>query len=948
MNKLRLLLLLTPVWCWAQNVVFTDPNLKTVLTSPATEMGYAAYSADYEPLIIDANGDGEIQLLEAQAVYKLGISYVNISDLGGLESFTNLQALDLFGLNLANASFDFSAFADLQSLFIMYCDLSGITLSGMNALQYAYISNSQLEEATIFNLPALTSLDLSVNNLQSVAISDVPQLSTLGVAQNQLSELSLTGMPALTELNAGQNLLSSIDVSGAPLLKTLSLDSNLLTSLDLSQNTQLQALLARQNIISDITLPPSAPFFQIALGQNQLTSFTVGNQPDLVLLDLSNNQLTSVDLSGAPSLEDFFVDSNALTSLDLSNNPQLRSLQCTNNQMTALDLSNKPNLSYLVCSFNQITAIEAPDSPYLYTLMCENNQLTSIDLSPYQYLSYLYVSNNQLTSLDVSGLYYLGEIRADGNQFVNLDFSDATYAYLIKFLPNDLLQTANLKNNGYQSPFFADNDFSSSTAPALQFLCVDDFEQSEFQAYIQAINPNIIVNAYCSFDLSGEYNIISGTVRFDFGNDGCSDADTPVAYAKVFINSGEQGGATFTDANGNFSFVVPDGSYTFGLEPDTYPGFNVSPALSNATFNDETFSGAVTNDICLQPSSTLFDGEITVLPFGVPYYGFDTYYQISVRNKGNQVISGNVAFEFEPAAATASFAFPFADTAAPGQLTFNINDLLPFETRTIFVILNYSTENVENPWLEAEPIPFTATFNVVQEDANPDDNVFAFVQPVSNGAEVQNRVSCMEGESVDPTEIGDYLHYAINFENVGDETAPFVALRSEIDPSQFDINSVEVLNATMPAQIKVIDNVLELVFEDAQLAPGAEGSVLLRMKSNDALQPGDTVKFKTAVYLDYDMMVQTNEAQTTFETSLSNGDFTTPGFTVHPNPAKDRFRIQSSSPVRSVSLFDMQGRKLRDLRYSEEGVSVETVPTGVYFVKATTEAGTAVTKLVKQ
>jgi hypothetical protein len=39
---------------------------------------------------------------------------------------------------------------------------------------------------------------------------------------------------------------------------------------------------------------------------------------------------------------------------------------------------------------------------------------------------------------------------------------------------------------------------------------------------------------------------------------------------------------------------------------------------------------------------------------------------------------------------------------------------------------------------------------------------------------------------------------------------------------------------------------------------------------------------------------------------------------------------------------------LRDLNYTEEGVSVEGVPAGVYFVKATTEAGTAATKLVKQ
>ncbi|UMY66888.1 MULTISPECIES: T9SS type A sorting domain-containing protein [unclassified Flavobacterium] len=945
MNKLRLLLFFAPLWCFSQNVVFADPNLKAVLTSPDGSY-VSAFSFNDEPMAIDANGDGEIQVSEAEAVARLGVFYGNITSLEGLQAFANLKSLDLVGLYLGGGSFDFSAFTNLELLTASYCQLGSVTLSNMNALHTAYLNTNQLTSVTLTNLPVLKNLDLSSNGLQTVEFVNLPQLYMLGLTANQLSSLSLSNMPLLMDVNVSQNQLSTLDVSGLPQLQNLSVEHNQLTSLDVSQNPALYGLYVRQNLLTELTVSGLPQLTQLAAGQNLLTSVTLDALPSLTSLDLSDNQLASVDISGVPTIQELFITSNDLTSLDLSANPSIVWLECAGNQLSTLNITNLTSLSYLGCGYNQLTQLDLPESPYLFQVNCGSNQLTTLDVSGYQYLYTLDVSNNQLATLDFGGLYNLGDIHVEGNQFVNLDFADNSYAFTITFLPNDLLQTVNLKNNGYQSPYFVFNDYVN--APALQFICVDAFEQAEFQYYIQALNPNVIVNGYCTFDLSGEYNIISGTVRFDFNNDGCSETDTAVPYAKVSISDGEVDGATFTDGNGFYSFVVPDGNYTFSIDGEAYPGFTVSAGASTASFDETTFSGTVNADICLLPTSALFDGEVTVLPYSIPYYGFESYYMINVRNKGNQLLSGNVVFNYDSAAAVATNAFPFADATGVGTLTFNIDNLLPFETRTIYVGLTYNTIDWENIWNEAEPISFESIFNVNQPEATPEDNVFSFVQPLGEDAVVENAVYCMEGEEVDPTEIGDYLHYTINFRNTGGETAPFVALKSDIDPDQFDINSIEILNTTMPAQIKVVGNMLELVFEDAQLQPGGEGSVLLRMKSKETLQPGDMVEFGTAVYLDYDTMVQTNMAQTTFTASLGNDDFTTGSFTVYPNPAKDRFRIQSSSPVRSVALYDIQGRKLRDLNYTEEGVSVEGVPAGVYFVKATTEAGTAATKLVKQ
>lgn len=94
----------------------------------------------------------------------------------------------------------------------------------------------------------------------------------------------------------------------------------------------------------------------------------------------------------------------------------------------------------------------------------------------------------------------------------------------------------------------------------------------------------------------------------------------------------------------------------------------------------------------------------------------------------------------------------------------------------------------------------------------------------------------------------------------------------------------------------------------------------------------------------------TNDANTTF-TVLNRGDFKfDQSVKVYPNPASTIFTIEASSDIKSVQLYDIQGRQLQAL--SAEGqsrqIDVSALPSGIYFVKAATQNGTAVQKVVKE
>ena len=67
-------------------------------------------------------------------------------------------------------------------------------------------------------------------------------------------------------------------------------------------------------------------------------------------------------------------------------------------------------------------------------------------------------------------------------------------------------------------------------------------------------------------------------------------------------------------------------------------------------------------------------------------------------------------------------------------------------------------------------------------------------------------------------------------------------------------------------------------------------------------------------------------------------------FTIVPNPASTAIYIQSDGEIENVEIFNAIGEKVA--RFGESKVDVSTLPTGVYFVKATIDGETTIEKLV--
>ncbi|MGV3461229.1 MAG: T9SS type A sorting domain-containing protein [Flavobacterium sp.] len=461
-------------------------------------------------------------------------------------------------------------------------------------------------------------------------------------------------------------------------------------------------------------------------------------------------------------------------------------------------------------------------------------------------------------------------------------------------------------------------------------------------------NKPVTVSTYCLFTPGGNYNTIAGAFTFDSDSNGCSTTDAAAQNVRIGINDGTQTGATITNNQGNYNFYTQNGNFT--LTPQFENNwFTATPATATVNFANNN-NNTSTQNFCIAPNGVHPDVEVVLVPENGAQPGFDARYKIIYKNKGNQTLSGNVILNYDEAVLDfVSVPSTTPSSAISGQLTWTYSNLLPFESQTINVWLNLNGP-METPSLEIDDIlNYTLSITPTTGDETPLDNTFTLKQVIT-GAFDPNDITCLEGDSVHPNKIGDYLHYNINFENTGNAPATFIVVKDLINAQQYDINTLQMLHASHSVETRINGNKVEFFFDDINLGPLAKGNVVFKIKTQPIVAVNSTVMNKAEIFFDYNWPIVTNQAETTFEV-LSAGDFAKDtSVSIYPNPAITSVNIKASTEITSVQLYDVQGRLLQavPITSNEAVLDVSGRASGIYFVKVMTDKGIKVEKLMRK
>ena len=196
---------------------------------------------------IDANGDGEISLAEAEQVVFLKVCDLNIKDFAGLEYFPNLTGLVINRVGMDSPRLDLSGNARLKYLDCSRSNLTAIDFSKNGELLFLNCKNNQL-----------ATLDLSKNS----------NLQILYCGGNRLSLLDLSRNRKLTRLSCENNKLASLDLSNNVALEYVDCLSNELCSLDVARNVMLSSLYCDYNPLTTLYVAAGHSFKHLSLPEN--------------------------------------------------------------------------------------------------------------------------------------------------------------------------------------------------------------------------------------------------------------------------------------------------------------------------------------------------------------------------------------------------------------------------------------------------------------------------------------------------------------------------------------------------------------------------------------------------------------------------------------------------------------------------------------------------------
>ncbi|GEP50582.1 hypothetical protein FNO01nite_12540 [Flavobacterium noncentrifugens] len=771
-------------------------------------------------------------------------------------------------------------------------------------------NDGEIQFAEALEVSELNSVNRNISDL--TGILSFSNLAYLSLESDPMTNLNVSNMVFLKKLFANDVPLETLNISGTALQNLTVVGANL-PALDLRPMTSLVNVNCSRNmrVMTNFNISGLTNLQVLSLTLTSIQNFEALGMTELTYIDgpVPDNNMVSFSISDFSSAA---IDSYPFT-MGFGNNTNLTTVNISNCLgMTMVGFTGCTNLE-------NVNIVNCPD---LNSFSSNNSKFTTVNLTGTTNITLMTFYNGFLTSLDLSAMHRLEALSIVNNPIANLSIKNGS---------RETLVLTNL--------------------PLLGYICADAEEISYVR---QTIGGAPAVNDYCTFTPGGGYNTITGTLRFDNDNNGCNtDPVLPLMKVKLTESNGISR-EVFTRNSGNYTFYTQAGDYTIQTDFENPAYFITTP--QNALIHFPAAEGLLqTQDFCITANGNHPDIEIVMAELSAAAPGFEILYKISFKNKGNKTSNGTVTLDFE------SSVIDFISTShpvfsiIPNRLIFNYTNLIPFENREITIRMRIHSPVEINPVNIGDILHFTATIDPIDADDTLADNVFIFNQKVTGAFDPNNKI-CLEGDNVTPEKIGKYLHYNINFENTGNANAENIVISDTIDPNKFDIKSLQVLNSSHPVYVKTEGNTIEFIYEGINLPPshmhpiGGHGNVLFKIKTNSNLYAGDTVENTANIYFDYNAPIVTNEAKTTFRL-LNNQAFERDySIRIHPNPAKDFVKIQSKNMIKTIDLFDVQGRILQTSveNKKETSIDLSQQSNGIYFLKITSEKGSKIEKIIKE
>lgn len=207
-------------------------------------------------------------------------------------------------------------------------------------------------------------------------------------------------------------------------------------------------------------------------------------------------------------------------------------------------------------------------------------------------------------------------------------------------------------------------------------------------------------------------NHVQGKVFYDSNNNGTYDMGE-FSINNQIINAGAVNANTYL--NGNYNLYLPNGAQS-EITSNALPYLTSVPVAHNFNFSTQTDTSGI--NFAMQHTGPTNDLQINMIAGTHRTFQLNRY-SIYYKNTGSTAANGTVTVQFDPLMSiNNSYSYPAPTSSNPGILTWDFNNLQPFESRQIYFYLNSN-----NNFNIGDTVYAQASITPLLGDAIPNNNV---------------------------------------------------------------------------------------------------------------------------------------------------------------------------------------------------------------------------------
>ncbi|QKX06348.1 hypothetical protein HN014_15985 [Aquimarina sp. TRL1] len=208
-------------------IVFTNETFKEVLRfEKVVSLNGVNLDSD-----VDFNNDGEISLIEAEAVRELNLKDKGLNSLDEIKYFKNLERLNIDNNQIA--VLNLSKNLHLKDIQAEKNGMTAIDLSKNQKIESIKLFQNNLVKLEV-NSEALRELSCGFSGLQELSIPLSKHVEHLFLAGNELTSVNISHLTKINYLNVSENKLTFLNINNG--------NNEVLQSLDTSDNPELQCV----------------------------------------------------------------------------------------------------------------------------------------------------------------------------------------------------------------------------------------------------------------------------------------------------------------------------------------------------------------------------------------------------------------------------------------------------------------------------------------------------------------------------------------------------------------------------------------------------------------------------------------------------------------------------------------------------------------------------------